>query len=117
MFLHAFSEQVSVIIYFIFSFSLMLTACSALSIVLLHDLLWISYVYCFVEVCEFECALVCVIMCTLLIHFTVVVYGLGFSQTDDASVSVSASQQQRIIQFSSLSSKYLYSKVKPSFLR
>lgn len=101
MFLHAFSEQVSVIIYFISSFSLMLTACSGLSIVLLHDLLWISYVFCFVEVCEFECALVCVIMCTLLIHFTVVVYGLGFSQTADASVSVSASvsasQQQRSI--------------------
>lgn len=45
MFLHAFSEQVSVIIYFISSFSLMLTACPALSIVLLHDLLWISYVF------------------------------------------------------------------------
>lgn len=36
MFLHAFSEQVSVIIYFISSFSLMLTACSALSIVLFY---------------------------------------------------------------------------------
>lgn len=41
------------------------------------------------------------IMCTLLIQFTVAVYGLGFSQTADASVSdsdsVSASQQRRSI--------------------
>lgn len=48
MFLHAFSEQVSVIIYFISSFSLMLTACSALSIVLFY-MIYYGFRMCFFE--------------------------------------------------------------------
>lgn len=68
------------------------------------------------------CVCVYVYVCTLLIHFTVIVYGLGFSlyQTADASVSVFPHHNNDVaflIQFSSLSSKYLYSKVNPSFLR